>query len=364
MKNLTPNVVGVLAAAAFVVVVHAQQGDQPRRSPHDDPVLTDPNLDRDLAGRRPRRGGDPVAPLAPLPVQQAIPSIKAPPLKAVLDRGGAAPRRTLRRYAEGTFFSAREGEVLRISTGDVVFLPSQVETPGQPESPPEPPMVLMQSGGLTEIERAMAVEGFSGKVRLSGQVFVYRGNVYLLPLAYAEVQPPAPEADTPSTASTEEPGAEVEKAERPTVPTTSIAGNDPRVEDLIKDLETQRSQPRGLTPPPAMEPDQPAPAPAAVDAQPLAEGTTIVMKRARLVRLDAEGGRIALAFDNDLNSPARPPLIVLPCNQLLRLEGLSASRGDSLALKFNGRVFSYRGKGYVLPTFVQALLPGDVVPMQ
>jgi len=183
----------------------------------------------------------------------------------------------------------------------------------------------------------------------------------------------APPEDSKETKPVEKPGDDnvnrTEPVKQPTPPTDDAA-SDPRVEDLIKDLEAQRAVPRALTPNPAVPAQEASRAPAAPDV-PAAEsrvltpeGTVLVFRRGRLVRLKEEGGRIAFAFDNDLNSPAPSPMIIQPCAQLQRLEALAAVRGDALSLKVSGRVLTYQGSNYLLPTFVQVLTPGEVVPMQ
>jgi hypothetical protein len=342
-----------------------------RRSPGNDPVLSDPGIEREL---RPRdRESEPVMPTPVKPSQKAIPSMATP----VADAPGLSgvdfslPKRV--RYPEGTFIPTSLGRMIKARTGDVIFLPDTREG-----MPPEPPMVLMRSQKLSQIEAALSSPGFSGRASVGGQVFVYRDQHYLLPTVFA-----AQSADEPGQAKVlppESPAAPVgEKAadgkpQEGLKPAPADAANDPRVEDLIKDLEAQRSVPRALTPNPA---PTTAKAPAATpvrsatnaeattgDRQLIPEGTNLVFRRGRLVRLSEEGGRIAFAFDNDPNSPAPAPMIIQPSAQLQRLEGLVAVRGDAMTLKASGRVLTYQGRNYLLPTFVQVVSTGEVVPMQ
>jgi hypothetical protein len=90
----------------------------------------------------------------------------------------------------------------------------------------------------------------------------------------------------------------------------------------------------------------------------------IVMRRGRLIRQPGEEGRFAFAFDNDINSPAPAPMLLLPCAELQKLEALVAGHGEDLAYKISGRVTTYQGRNYLLATMHQVVPTGDVVPMQ
>ncbi len=291
------------------------------------------------AQEQPLDPDEPIRPTQSKPPQRALPSIPAP----VVDAPGLSnvdlslpPRRL---YTEGTFLPARRGTLIKARTGDIIFLADTVEG-----ARPEPPMILLAGQRLAQIDTAMSAPAFSGRINLGGQVFVYRDRHYLLATIF---NPLAPEP-------TPEPAPAAEPASNP--------GPDPRVEDLIKDLESQRSAPRVLT----LQPPTPAaqPEPEQPRANILPEGTILTFRRARLIRLADHAGRIALAFDNDPNSPAPPPMLIEPCAQLQRIESLAASRGDSTPLKVSGRVLTYKGRNHLLPTFVQVVSPGEVVPMQ
>jgi hypothetical protein len=295
------------------------------------------------AQEQPLDPDEPIRPTQSKPAQRPLPSIPAP----VIDAPGLSnvdlslPARRL--YTEGTFLPARRGTLIKARTGDIIFLADTAE--GARPARPEPPMILLAGQRLAQIDTAMSAPAFAGRVSLGGQVFVYRDRHYLLPTIFNPLAPePAP---TPTTT---------------TPPAEPAPGPDPRVEDLIKDLESQRSAPRVLTPQPPTPAAQPEPEQPRVNILP--EGTILTFRRARLIRLADHAGRIALAFDNDPNSPAPPPMLIEPCAQLQRIESLAASRGDSTPLKVSGRVLTYKGRNHLLPTFVQVISPGEVVPMQ
>jgi hypothetical protein len=278
---------------------------------------------------------EPIQPTPATPPQRAIPSMPDVDTQGLTDF--SLPVR--RFYPEGTFLPSRPGRLIKARTGDVIFLPDAAEGRS------EPPLVLLAGQRRAQIESAMAAPGFGGRAAVGGQVFVYRSNHYLLPTLFSPITQPA-EPD-PAATPAPVPG-----------PAPAAEAADPRVEDLIKDLESRRGGPRALAP-------QLASAQPEADPRPLLpEGTVLVFRRARIVRLPEDAGRIAVAFDNDPDSPAPPPMLVEPCAQLQRLEGLAASRGESVPVKVSGRVLTYKGRNHLLPTFVQPIATAEVVPMQ
>jgi hypothetical protein len=57
-------------------------------------------------------------------------------------------------------------------------------------------------------------------------------------------------------------------------------------------------------------------------------------------------------------------MVLLPCRATESLEALAASRGENVAFKVSGRVFTFEGRTYCLPTLVQATRPGDLRTLQ
>ncbi|HYE63058.1 MAG TPA: hypothetical protein VD997_13765 [Phycisphaerales bacterium] len=293
------------------------------------------------------RGNEPVEPIKPVPAQRSVPTVRTPDAKDLPNGAAALPAGA--KLAEGTFLPSRRGRLLRARTGDVIFVPAKGE-----QERDLPALVLMPSERLTQIESAMATEGFKGDANVGGQVFVYRGREYLLPSTFA-------------IAASEEPKPTAPPEAKKTAPAPApVDDTDPRAEDLIRELESQRSSSRALEPNPTPQPTtEAAPQQAAPETRPvLAEGTVMTFRRGRLIRLPGAGGRIAFALDNDPNSPAPAPMVIQACSQLERMESLVAAHADSLAVKVSGRVLTHAGKNYLLPTMVQATRGGEVIPMQ
>jgi hypothetical protein len=342
MKPTRMALLHILAACAAIVAARpalALQESQPRKDPHSDPGLSDPSLEDEITGHR--RAGAPLPPIPPASPKQAqrpVPSVPPPVVDAPglsgLDIG--LPRR--RFYAEGSFLAPHEGRLIRARTGDLIFVPA----PG--EGPPDPAMVVMNCQRMGQLDAAAAAPAFSGLVSLSGQVFVYRDRHYLLPTVFA-VRSSKAEAVAPAPESGAKPGPQPA---------------DVRAEDLIKELESHRAprvaEPPRTPPPEAKQEESPTP------KSLLPEGTVLVMRRGRLVKVG--DGRLAFALDNGPSSPPTSPLILLPCGQMQQLETLAATRGDDLAYKVSGRVFVYQERNYLLVTMHQVSATGEIVPLQ
>ncbi len=208
---------------------------------------------------------------------------------------------------------------------------------------------------------------------LSGQAFVYRGRQYLLPSTFSLINSrPAPKAEVkPEAAPQAAPQAAPEPANAANAATpgdpgatgSSSTSGDPRVDDLIRDLET-RSRGQRLLAPPVDTADAVQGQQAAEQATLLPEGDLVMNRRGRLVRLAGSDGRFAMVFDNDPNSPGTGPLVVLPCRVLETMEGLAMPRGDEATFRISGRVLVHEGRNYLLPTLAQLERPGDLTPLQ
>lgn len=304
------------------------------------------------------------------------------------------------RWGEGKFIVRRAGVLVPAPTGEWVFsfLPTA-------SGPRERPVVLMPNAVLERLERALRIspdsmgdaneQDASSKpvVSLTGQVFLYAGREYLLASAFSIAAPtPAPADEAPSTLETPEAdadaadgtGAETPASDsdaptqRPESEQINAAVSDSAVEDLIKDLEARRgptvrrsisaSTPAPLAPEPAssatassaVSPD--AATSEAGAAAPDGDGRLLTGMRGRVVRL--AGGELAFAADNDQNSRSRGPLVLLPCRTLTRLEELAQARGDDQAIELSGRVTSYQGRQFVLPTSYLIPAPSELRPAQ
>ncbi len=200
----------------------------------------------------------------------------------------------------------------------------------------------------------------SAGVVLSGQVFVYMGRQYLLPTNFTLRRNAVQEA-SPAPAAQPSPATNT----APSSPTANASD----VAELIHELDARRSEKRQLQP--MREPASPATPdakaePSTIDAKDVPiglvnEGTLIHDRRARFTRIDGEP---AITFDGDAQNPADPPMLILRCRSLQRLEETVTKRGENLTLSVSGRVMVYAGRNYILPTLVQIEPGSDVRPLQ
>jgi hypothetical protein len=307
----------------------------PATTPAQDPGLSSPSVgDRLLEQQRRTRDDAPILPVPAAKPQSPFPAQPAP------EGATWAGRRLL---PEGAFVTGRRGEILISSGGDVILAPMSKD---------EPPMVLMPCGTLGQLRTAWTG---SGEVTVSGQAFVYRGRQYLLTSCFSFEPAPAP-AGAAEGGGTPVADGGAGVADGGVAP----ASADPSVTELMKGLERDVEGPRALSRLPV--------AAAVTEAQVASlrgpDGTVLLSKRARLVRSAEEEGRLAVVFDNDPDSVGSIPLLVLPCRAAESLESIAASRGESTAYRVSGRVFVHEGKGYILPTLVQAVRRSDVRPLQ
>ena len=326
----------------------------------------------------------------------------------------AAPSVPARREAvrEGMFLTARPGGLLRVSTGDWVFVPQETG-----EGPQLRPMVILPSQTLTRLAAgAQALTGQAAGV-VSGQVFVYRGREYLLPTAYRIIAPeqisniptgltptepekghsdevkPAdakPTDNKPADTKAEQASdttPDTKPDERPQAkPLPKNLEKDPSVEELVRDLEARKTQPRALTPRVGggdrvttnkTEAKPEAKSDVKTDANPgektaevakeapvesLPEGKLITSMRGRVTRTGE--GELAFSRDGDHDSPAGGAMVLLPCQTLQSLEELTAWRGETLVLEVSGRAFEFENRRYLLPTMFVVQAPSETRPTQ
>ncbi|MDX1682226.1 MAG: hypothetical protein R3336_03805 [Phycisphaeraceae bacterium] len=82
------------------------------------------------------------------------------------------------------------------------------------------------------------------------------------------------------------------------------------------------------------------------------EGTFVLNRRGRMV--DAPDSQWhAFVFDADSAEGPEPPMVLMPCRTLARMEALVGDAGSDQPLEVSGKVFLYRGVNYLLPTRVK-----------
>lgn len=398
----------VTTAAAVVIgqpeAAPASQPPTPATPPADEPAqpaatepapaeasppgdLTDPTLDDIVRDRRMRAENDqvfmPVAPGLDAAAAASIPGLAGDDIEIKPGRF----------FPEGTFLVRRPGSILVTRGGDVIFIPEVTSETKDARGRGERPMVMQPSQTLTRIRGATSHLGPQPRIVVSGQLFVYNDRQYILPTVFNVVSAesgnviPAPAPLRGGTEPSESTESETQSAAAASAEEAASAA-DPEVGNLIKELNERRATGRagGRTPrvartdssspprnAPAVaidDPEAPPPEPgevrepgsSRVDLRSLLpEGTLLVDRRARLVRV---GRELAMAFDHDADTRSEGPLIILRCRALERLEKVVDERGEDLVLRVSGRVFTYRSANYLLPSLYQVEQRGDLDPLQ
>jgi hypothetical protein len=394
--------VSMLAAWSVLGVPASTALGQERPAP-DEPPAADPNADEvELLRRRTTAADDGLAPGTERKPVQGVPAAKPRAESSI-------PVPKVRRAREGIFVIKQRGDLLVARTGDVIFVPEK----GAPAKTSRP-MVLLPCQTLSRLESAAGLRsdqptGESAprpRVLMTGQVMVYRQREYLLPSVFqvesVSGEPAASESSgggsatqtdsaqptgrpsEPNDQPGDQPGDQPNDQPRGEAGTQGEGTREGEVESFIRELEDRRSQSRGLTREMARTGPAPAPAsgpatsrdgaagepqPEATEAPriwPIAEGSVITARRARLVRFT--DGSVGVSFDNGANAVAgarrtEAPMALLACQMTQRMEEVVGGRGDKAALEVSGRVFSYGNRNYLLPSMYQVLPPTDVGPL-
>ena len=255
---------------------------------------------------------------------------------------------------EGSFLIERPGRLVAGPGGRVIFVPT-----GEDRVAGERPMLVLPNAALERLEVAVTGRGDEPGVRVSGEVFVYNGRSHLL-LSSALLGEAAPEpAPTPEPEPTAEPvGEGADDAGAADGPAS--LRDDPDVRGLLEELAAERPADDARSEPVRGGRDGGV---ATGGTAPVPDGTPIVRRRGRMVRTGA--GAWAFVFDNDLDDAlAAQSMVVLPCRLLERIERRAMTDGDAYQLVVSGRVHTYEGQAYLLPTMVLSVPANGLVPMQ
>lgn len=249
--------------------------------------------------------------------------------------------------AEGSFVLGRQGELLKTPQGYIIFVPDR-----DTRESGEGAVLLMPCRTLEQLQS----EWSGQQVLLSGEIFTYHGRNQLLISDYRLVR----------ETKTETPGGNESDAETQPQSETPLEA-DPDVRDLLEELDrtqprTQRDEndPLGNGVPtlprtPVQRPTAPASGPE--------EGTLLLRVPSRMTR-NAQGAW-TLVFDNDdPDASFADELVVLPCRALMRMEQWAMQQGDAARYLVSGRVYTYEGESYLLPTLAQRLGASDLNSMQ
>ncbi|MBM4108673.1 MAG: hypothetical protein FJ255_07660 [Phycisphaerae bacterium] len=224
---------------------------------------------------------------------------------------------------DGTPFTRLKGRLVQSPDGDLAFEPADAQHPVA--------LPLIPGSARARLDPLAAA---NTTVLLTGQYYGYRDQTLVLVSTFAradapDAAPPPPDAPPPAN---------------------------PTARELAERLDAQRSAPRALDPRADAAPTRP-------DAlSGLREGEILAGRAGRLVT--GPDGTPALAFDNDLDSPAWPALPVVRCRMRERFEAVLAGRAEGPRVRASGRLLVENGRAYLMPTLFQVLPDSDLTPRQ
>lgn len=272
------------------------------------------------------------APTDPHGAPPPVPSANVPPAPKVAR--AASSRRVLR---EGSFLTNRRGRLTREGR-DWLF-----EFDRDARGVAEPTMVMLPGQRLTEMERLIESRVESLTFVVSGEVFVYRGRNYLLPLFFSVAR--SADAQAPAPSPSQAPTSDSQPAR---------ASGNPSPEELLRGVERASApeRPAGARDR-ALDESSSSHRPAAPGLR--REGEFLNLRKARVAR--TPGGVWRASLDND--PPEQPggapaagdaPMTLLPCQTLTRIEAIAERAPSGLTISLSGHVFLYEGENYLLPT--------------
>ncbi len=374
----------LLASAAFVWHADAGQDTQQpladRPDARTNPLLTDRSLDESMLNRI----GKPANKTVVLPttaprVDQVVPNQPDNPTLTRLADGSTIVNPPNVLLSEGTFLAGRIGQIVRLETGNLAFLPAVEEG-----KPPLPAMALLPSETYAKLEALL--DSFDGSLwmSLTGEVMTYHNRNYILPTTFSSVADPtrstaAQHADTstrqdqPSNQIPTRPDAAAGSADASNQPAEN-AVSDPRIDALVQALKAQQHEPKSLDTT-FSQAHSKTPNDNTLPARG-ANGSLILNQTGRMVR--TPGGSWAVQIDNDTDTlatatesneqtpvaKATTQYLLLPCKTVQAMEFQAQQLGDRWVFQVSGNVYRMNNQMYLLPRFFVTLPPSEIDPLQ
>ncbi len=263
---------------------------------------------------------------APIALGLITPAVSGQaPSEAVDGTTGAAPAAdalartapTLR-LPEGTFIRDVTGLFTRDEIGDWILVP---------DDPEVPVLQVLPSAKRYSMELVNQRSESDGRFLISGEVMLYNGRNYLLPISHRLA---------PKTALAVPIEAEPVATHDPRL-SKAITETDRIASELARAARIRRSGGRMPSVPTAR-----------------ADGTEVRIDRSfvraargRMVRSGV--GEWIFAQDNDGDGREQPPAVLQPCANLQAMEGVAERQGDSVTFTVSGERVNYQGKAYLIP---------------
>lgn len=179
---------------------------------------------------------------------------------------------------------------------------------------------------------------------ISGILSQYHHQLYLLPSADVRLlkkHPKMAAAAPPSAATQPEIAAKAQKTSAQAVLNSLLAHHISRpIEQLVTIKPMLRARPI---------PDLPMPAGSGSSAA-LREGSYIWNRPGRLL-LNQQLDEWIFVFQADSTRLSEPPLIMLPCHLLDRMEKRSQRVGTEIQFRISGKITQFKGRNYIFPIY-------------
>ena len=378
MISMLPlHVLRVLGPAAALIL-----GASPVIAGFDEPTTTPPNPTT------------PTSPVTPIPTPPRGPVLRPPrvdsptSIEPVRPNLPDVPARELGLpvnpplVREGAFVSSARGQLVRGKSGRPYFIFDRDAT-----GRTFPPMILVEGPNLASMERLAEAGGSNARLRIGGQVLVYRGRNYLLVTTPPLMERLAEQVSADTTPSPREGAGGGQDGSPTNAPATTPPQSAPStppgersIDDIIADLDKAVGPRANVADrrPVQSVPSDAAPGASGPDAALNSAPTGGVMdsrslgylasRRGRLVR--ASDGWLMFRPDTGANSgggggKTEPAMNLLPCQNLMALETIAETAGESTTLTMSGEVMVYQGRHFLLPSmYVVNRVSGNVLPTQ
>jgi hypothetical protein len=230
-------------------------------------------------------------------------------------------------------------------------------------------LILLPCTKLAEMQRIIeSTPAGDVTFQVTARVFVYRGRNFILPV-HAPVlaeQETVSSANSPASSapdSSADGSQSNEAAPAAQAPASTGPEGGETAADIIGELERASDSPvrsagaaretarKSSSTAAASERRQPGATAVAAPAPPgrlLHEDTAIVARRGKLFR-DGAGGWL-FVFDADASGLADPPMKLLPCLLLEKIEDYARQAGNNSPALLSGQVYLYNSQNYLLPT--------------
>ncbi|MCA9286148.1 MAG: hypothetical protein KDA22_13065 [Phycisphaerales bacterium] len=304
VKSMT---IWTMTAAAILATVSPEQSalgsaprsDEPTKASGKAPPADDKGTVRVEAAAAPKEDDSSTEPAAPA----AAPVVKTPARLPAL--------------REGSMLVRSVGHIERDPTRNYrLFVPDVSGTDA-----PRRRFPIMPSGRLEDIERVLEATGADTVFEITGELFVYRGENYLLP------------------------GLAIPVESRASAPVEAAAPGG----GVAEDIEARLRERVG----PVARSSDLGPTMVGADTGALVPADSRLRLRRGTVMRNNDTGGWRVVLDADAGAPADPPMELLPCLLLESIERHARTTDGPAPILVSGRVVVYGGRNYLVPTAFQ-----------